>query len=107
MNVSFPAAMIAYQENLDCVVEPSPSSSWTEEEDPYVLPSWVVESSHSHDFLDDVFPSDEAIIEAMSGLSHLGKSCIIDHIFFSSLTIWSVRNLGRLLVRRLVVLWFH
>ena len=48
--------MIAYQANLDGVEEPSPSSSWTEEEDPYVLPAWVVESSHAHDFLDDVFP---------------------------------------------------
>ena len=39
-----------------------------EEEDLYVLPAWEVESSHTHDFLDDVFPSDEAIIEAMSGV---------------------------------------
>ena len=54
--------------NLDQVAEPSPSSSRLEEEDPYVLPAWVVESSHSHDFLDDVFPSDEAILEAMSGI---------------------------------------
>ena len=54
--------------NLDCVVEPSPSSSWMEEEDPYVLPTWVVESSHAHDCLDGVFPSDESIIEAMSGV---------------------------------------
>ena len=38
MDVPFPAAMIAYQANLECVVEPSPSSSWAEEEDPYVLP---------------------------------------------------------------------
>ena len=30
--------------------------------------AWVVESSHSHDCLDDVFPSDEAILEAMSGI---------------------------------------
>ena len=37
-----------------------------EEEDPYVLPTWEVESSHSHDFLNDVFPLDEAILEAMS-----------------------------------------
>ena len=65
-DVPFPAAMIAYQENLDCVAEPRPSSSRTEEEDPYVLPAWVVESSHAHDFLDSVFPSVEAIIEAMS-----------------------------------------
>ena len=42
MNVSLLAAMIAYQANLKCVAEPSPSSSQTEEEDPYVLPAWVV-----------------------------------------------------------------
>ena len=33
-----------------------------------MLPAWVVESSHSHDFLDDVFPSDESILEAMFGV---------------------------------------
>ena len=55
MDVSFPTAMIAYQENLDCVADPSPSSSRMEEDDPYVLPTWEVESSHTHDFLDDVF----------------------------------------------------
>ena len=38
MDVSFPAAMIAYQANLDCVAEPSPSSSRTKE-DLYVLPA--------------------------------------------------------------------
>ena len=57
--------MIAYQANLKCVAEPSPSSSRMEEEDPYVLPAWAVQSSHVHDYLDSVFPSDEAIIEAM------------------------------------------
>ena len=66
MDVSFPTTMISYQANLKCVAEPSPSSSWTEEEDPYVLPAWAIECSHTHDFLDSVFPSDEAIIEAMS-----------------------------------------
>ena len=60
--------MIAYQVNLDCVAEPSPSSLWTEQEDLYVLLAWVVESSHAHDFLDSVFPSYEAIILAMSGV---------------------------------------
>ena len=39
-----------------------------EKEDPYVLPTWAVESYHSHDYLDDVFSSDEAILEAMSGI---------------------------------------
>ena len=67
-DVPFPATMIAYQANLKCFAEPSPSSSRTEEEDPYVLPAWAVESSHSHDCLDSVFPSDEAIIESMYGV---------------------------------------
>ena len=43
-----PATMVAYQVNLECVVEPSPSSSWMEEEDPYVLPTWEVQSSQVH-----------------------------------------------------------
>ena len=60
------ATMVAYQVNLGCVAEPSPSSPQIEEEDPYVLLAWAVESSHVHDCLDSVFPSDEAIIEAMS-----------------------------------------
>ena len=65
-NVSFPATMIAYQDNLECVAEPSPCSSRTEEEDPYVLLAWAVQYSHAHDYLDSAFPLDEVIIEAMS-----------------------------------------
>ena len=68
MDVPLPTTMIAYQDNLGCVVESSPSSLWMEEEDPYVLPAWAVQSSHTHDYLDSVFPSDEAIIEAMYGV---------------------------------------
>ena len=65
-DVSLHAMMVAYQANIDQVADPSSSSSRMKEEDPYVLPAWVVESSHAHDCLDDVFPSDETIIEAMS-----------------------------------------
>ena len=68
MDVSLPATMVAYQANIDKVVEPSPSSSRIEEEDSYVFLAWAVESSHSHNFLDDVFPSDEVVLEAMSGV---------------------------------------
>ena len=67
-SVPFPAVMIAYQANLQSAAEPCSSSSRTEEEDPYVLPAWAVQSSHAHDCLDMVFPSDEVIIEAMSGV---------------------------------------
>ena len=42
MDVPLPTTMIAYQANIGCVAEPSPSSSQTQEEDPYVLPAWVV-----------------------------------------------------------------
>ena len=41
-DVPFPATMVAYQANLECVPEPSPSSSLTKEEDPYVLLAWAV-----------------------------------------------------------------
>ena len=41
-DVPLPATVIAYQANFKCVAEPSPSSSRTKEEDPYVLPAWVV-----------------------------------------------------------------
>ena len=40
MDVSLPTTMVVYQDNLECVAEPSPSSSQMEEEDPYVLPAW-------------------------------------------------------------------
>ena len=39
MDVSLPTMMVAYQANIGQFVEPSPSSSWMEEEDPYVLPA--------------------------------------------------------------------
>ena len=68
MNVLFPTIMIAYQANLESAAEPCSSSLWTEEEDPYVLLAWAVQSYHAHDFLHMVFPSNEVIIEAMSGV---------------------------------------
>ena len=67
-DVPFLATMVAYQANLDHVVEPSTSSSQMEEEDPYVFPAWEVESSHSECCLDDVFSSYEVILKAMSGI---------------------------------------
>ena len=45
-NMSFPANMKAYQANIEFVAEPIPSlplrRSRMKEEDPYVLPAWVV-----------------------------------------------------------------
>ena len=87
MDMLLHATMVAYQANLGCVAEPSPSSSWTEEEDPYVLPAWPVESSHAHDFLDSVFHEMKLLLRPFLELSHLGKSYIIDLILFVSLTV--------------------
>ena len=68
MDMSLSTMTISYQATLSPIVDPSPSSFWTEEEDPYTLPAWAVASSHSHDCLNYNFPSDEAILEAMNGL---------------------------------------
>ena len=42
MDVLLPTALIAYQANMESIAGPSPSSSRTEKEDPYVLPAWAV-----------------------------------------------------------------
>ena len=78
--------MIAYQANLECVAEPSPSSSRMEEEDPYVLTAWAVQSSHAHDYLDMVFPSYEAIIEVMLGVEPPWEELHHRSYFLPSLT---------------------
>jgi hypothetical protein len=56
-----------YQDIQEAIVDPDPSSSWTNEVDLVLEPIWVIQSSCSHDFLDDTLPSDEAILESMSG----------------------------------------
>jgi hypothetical protein len=45
--------------------DPSPTSM--EEVDPILEPVWALNSSNSHDFLDIVLPSDEVILEVMTG----------------------------------------
>ena len=86
-NVPFPVTMVVYQANIDQVAEPSPSSSWTEKEDLSVLPIWAVESSHSYDCLNDFFPSDEAILEAMSGIEQPWEELHRDGVSFLSLIV--------------------
>ena len=56
MDMPLSTTFVACQTNIGLVVVLSPSSSWTEEEDPYALPALVVVSSHSHDYFDDIFP---------------------------------------------------
>ena len=102
MNVPLPATMIGYQANLECVAEPSPSSSWMEEEDPYVLLAWAMQSSHAHECLDTIFPLDEAIIEAMSGVEPPWEELHHRSYFLPKLDC-----LEREDFREVVVLWFH
>jgi hypothetical protein len=35
------------------------------------LPEWVVDSTSSHNFLDTMFPSEEAILEVMASIENL------------------------------------
>ena len=101
-SVPLPVVMIAYQDNLQSTVEPCSSSSLTEEEYPYVLPAWEVQSSHAHDCLDTVFLQMKRLLRLCWELSHHGRNFIIDHTFFQRLTIWSMRIIGRFLVKKLV-----
>jgi hypothetical protein len=58
---------ITYQDVLDSFADQDLVSSKTDKEDPILKPVWANSSSFSHYFLDDTFPSDEEILEAMSG----------------------------------------
>ena len=67
VEMSLSAAHAAYQVVLDLTMDIDPFHPWTEEEDLFALLGWVVESSCSHDWLNDTFHLDEAILGAMTG----------------------------------------
>jgi hypothetical protein len=56
-----------YQYVLDSSLDLDPVTSPIDEEDPVLNPLWATSSSYSCGNLDETFPSDEAIIEAMNG----------------------------------------
>ena len=59
---------IAYQAIIHTTIDPIPVPlTVSEEPKEAYLPAWVANSLHSRDCLDVVFPSDEAILEAMCG----------------------------------------
>ena len=68
MDMPLSTTLVAYKDNIFYVVDPSPSSSRMEEEDPYTMPSWEVASSHSHDCFNDIFLMNEVILKAMSSV---------------------------------------
>ena len=96
--VPFPATMIAYQANLECVAEPSPSSSRMEEEDPYVLPAWTVQFLMHTTTLIRFSLQMKQLLRLYRELSHHGRNSIIDYTLFPSLIAWSMRILGWFLV---------
>jgi hypothetical protein len=67
MTMPLSTTNIAYQDVLDSTVDPDLVTSPTDEEDPITRPVWATSLSYSHDLLDENFPSDEAMIKAMSG----------------------------------------
>jgi hypothetical protein len=58
---------IEYQSFLDSSTDHDPVTSQIDEEDLVLEPVWATSSSCSHEFLYETSPSDEDIIEAMSG----------------------------------------
>jgi len=67
MAIPLSVVEIVYQFVLDSFVDPDPIDPQTNEEDHVLEPVCSTLSSCSHDFLDDTFPSDKSIIEAMNG----------------------------------------
>ena len=66
--VTLQAVEVSYQAIIHIVVDPIlvPLTVSQELEEAY-LPAWAENYFHSRDYLDMVFPSDEAILEAMCG----------------------------------------
>ena len=58
IEIPLSVAETTYQATLDNYIDPGPFSSQMEEEDILALPASAVLSPCSHDFLNDIFPSD-------------------------------------------------
>jgi hypothetical protein len=67
MAMPLSAVEVTYQAIQHTTADPDQTPAWTEEDDQYPEPIWAHNSSTSQDCLDIVMPSDEAIIEAMTG----------------------------------------
>jgi hypothetical protein len=66
MAMSISTIEIGYQAILDSSTDPDLVPSQMVEEDPVLRPMWATLLSCSHDFLDETFPSNEAILETMN-----------------------------------------
>ena len=72
--VPLSAVEVAYQAITQATVDPIPDSLTVSDDlEEVYLPTWAENSSHSIYCLDTVLPSDEAILEAMSGCDKICK----------------------------------
>jgi hypothetical protein len=62
MEMPLSSVEVVYQDILDTIVDPDPSSSLMEEENLILEPIWVAQSSCSCCFLDDTLPLYEDIL---------------------------------------------
>jgi hypothetical protein len=60
---------ITYQFVIESFIDLDPITSLTNKEDHVLKPIWATSLSFLHDSIDETFPSDYAIIEAMNGSS--------------------------------------
>ena len=83
--VPLSAVEVAYQAITQIIVDPIPVPlSVSEELEEVYLPAWAKKYLHSMDCLDMVLPSDEAILEAMSGCVIFVRIFIIIPILFQN-----------------------
>ena len=66
-----------------------------------MLAAWEVESSHTHDYLDSVFPSDEAVIEAMFGVEPPWEELHYRSYFLSKLDYLECEDFREILSERI------
>ena len=85
MAMPLSATKIAYQDILDSSTDPDLVPSPTGEHDLVLRPVWATVLSCSHDFLDETFPSDEAILKAMNGSERPWDDMHLQSFFLPSL----------------------
>ena len=72
-----------------------------------MLPSWEVESSHSQDYLDDVYSSDEAVLEAMSRMEQPWEELQHRSYFLPNLDCLECDDFREILSEKIGSMWSH
>ena len=77
---------VSYQAIFDAIDYSITTPPVSEESDEAHLPSWAENSTYSYDCLDMVFPSDEAILEAMIGPENICEGLHHKYFFLPELS---------------------